>query len=504
MALGIRMPRRTSTGAVLFGVLCGFAFLAAWLLLYPTEPWEADGDIYDHLGASRNLVEGDGLSSDVVYPVTTTFDWGRRLPQPLLHRPPGFALLLAPALIATGLDPYRAPTAVRVLQLLLLALTAWAGLAGLHKRNAGFAGPAWLLLLLFSPLLGLAVSWGWVEVPCALVLLVLWLRLRDHNPCTAGPLQALLDGLLAGVLTLLRTDLTWVPLLWWLAAVLLYPRRYGFRSLPLRGYVVTACAVWLVTTLPWWIHVTLVAGSPFFNPLASTLQFDLGENWWEYPRLRGLVPESASGNLADNIVPALIKMRHGIRVFLETLGQWLPWPVWGGALVMGVGAWFHNLHHGRLRALGPIALLGLTLCGMILLYALISQEARHLLVLLPVLAWEIVLATAQRVRRLFPPRLVQVLVLTALAALSIAVAPPRPAGLEQRLAQARRQAPLVEALALEMQTWPPGPVFTDNAAACWLTGRAGVWRPWDEDVENVIRETVPGMREARWARMEQR
>jgi len=72
------------TGAV--GILC---FVLAWLALYSAEPWEAGGDIYDHLSVARNVTEGRGLKYDVVYPLTTTFEWGRELPQPQLHRPPG-------------------------------------------------------------------------------------------------------------------------------------------------------------------------------------------------------------------------------------------------------------------------------------------------------------------------------------------------------------------------------------------------------------------------------
>ncbi len=483
------------------GAAAGLCFLVVWLLLYPAEPWDAGADVYDHLSVARNLLEGDGLSCDVIYPLTTTYEWGRQLPQPLLHRSPGFALLLTSALLAVDSDPKLARQAVRVLQIGLLALTVWLGLGGFFRRGAAFAGPAWLLLLLFNPLLGLAVNWGWVEVACAFLLLALWLRLRDRNPFAAGLRTALVDGALVGILTLLRIDLVWVPALWWLAAVLSTPHRRWFGWPRLRLYLAVSCGMWLLLTAPWWIHVSRVAGSPLFNPLSYALQLDLAENWWEYPRLRGLTPEPPLANLQANLLPTLLKVRHGIRFFLETLGHWLPWPVWGGVLVLAGASWRRRRRHGKLRAAGPTALLGLTLGGLILVYALLSQEVRHVLVLLPVLAWETVLLATQETRRLALRSRWRALLLAALAGLAILWAPPHLGGQAVRLAEIRRQEPSIAALAREVGSWPPGPVFTDNVAVCWLTGRTGVWRPYDEAVEAAIREVVPGMREARWVRL---
>jgi len=484
------------------GVLC---FLAAWSILYPAQPWEADADIYDSLFAARNLLDGKGLSCDVIYPLTTAFAWGRVLPQPMLQRPPGLALLLVPALLATGQDPALAPRAVRALQIVLLGLIVWLGLRGLRKRGAAAAGFAWLLLLLLNPLLALAVNWGWVEVAGGLLLLLLWLRLRDRDPFTTRTRTALADGVIVALLTLVRTDLVWVPLLWWLAAVLFSPYRRSARRCRGRAagrHLALAAGAWCVVTLPWWIHVTLVAGSPWFNPLSYALQLDLSQSWWQYPRLRGLDPVPLLVNLRENLVPALLKMRHGIRFFGETLGHWLPWSVWAGGLLLALDRGRRRRRLGPLAAAGPPALLGLTLVGLILVYAFISQEIRHLLVLLPVLAWEIALLAERRARSLRLAWGRRALVLAAGTGLLILVAPPHLAGEAAQLQQARREQARLAALVGRVETWPPGPVFTDNAAVCWLTGRTGVWRPYDHDVEATIRETVPGMREARWARLE--
>jgi hypothetical protein len=138
---------------------------------------------------------------------------------------------------------------------------------------------------------------------------------------------------------------------------------------------------------------------------------------------------------------------------------------------------------------------------LILVYAFISQEIRHLLVLLPVLAWEIALLAERRARTLRLAWGRRALILASVTGLAILVAPPHLAGEAAQLRQARREQPRLAALVRQVAAWPPGPIFTDNAAVCWLTGRTGVWRPYDQAVEATIRETVPGMRDARWARL---
>ena len=489
----------TARWPLLAGLL---GFLAIWLILFPTEPWQASGDIYDHLSATRNLLNGDGLSSDVAYPLTTAWEWGRELPQPMLHRPPGFSLLLVAPYLAAGGDTDLIPRAVRILQIGLLLSTLALGMHGLSRRGAGQAGPAWLLLLLLNPLLALAVNWGWVEVACGGILLALWLRVRPgasestRTIRTTETRAAILAGLLTGALTLLRVDLVWVPVFWWLAlTVWTAPdrRRIAVRT----GW---ACAAWLLVTLPWWWYVTWTAGSPWFNPLSYALQLNLDETWWEYPRLRSLTPEPALANLQANFIPALVKVRHGIRFFLETLGDWLPWPVWGGVLLLILDSW-RRRHRECWPKIRPWFVLTLTLGGLILFYALLSQEVRHLLVLLPVLAWEAVLMGESAVRRTNLPQTRQTLILTGVIGLAVIFAPPQPKGELTSLEEARDQAPLVTFLAAEVQTWAPGPVFTDNAAVCWLAGRRGVWQPYNEMVEREIRRTVPGMDTARWIRM---
>ncbi len=493
-------------------ILAGILFLAAWVLLHPALPWDPDADIYDHLSVARNLLRGDGLRGEVIYPLTTAFEWGCDLPQPMLHRPPGFVLLLAPVLGLTGFGPddaSGAATVVRWLQVGLLAGILGVGLAGLARRDAAGAGPAWLLLLLFNPLLALAVGWGWSELACALVLLVLWLRLRDRYEVSTTVRAALIDGALAGVLTLLRTELAWIPLAWWLAATCLGSRGPGGWTIAARCWLLPAATAWLAVTAPWWIHVWRVAGSPFFNPLSYALQLDLAERWWDYPRLRGLSPEAPLDNLRDNLPAALVKTRHGLRFFLTGLGQWLPWSAWGGGVVLGLLAWRRRAGRSAsrrrsvrwLRAAGPGGLLALTLAGLMLVYAPLSQETRHLLVLLPVLAWEIALAATRLCRRLVVGAAWRAILPAVAASLAILLTPSRETAEWRLMDGIADRADRAEQLAAELAVRPAGPVFTDNAAVCWLSGRRGVWRPWDAAVETSIRARVPGMAHAPWVRL---
>ena len=105
-------------------------------------------------------------------------------------------------------------------------------------RRVPLAIAPWLLLVGTNPLLGFAVDWVFEELPAALLLLALWLRSRPDGPRAV-------DGLLAGLLGLLRLELLVVPLLWWGLAGGLRARR--------RGWLV-AMAVTAGVLLPWMLR----------------------------------------------------------------------------------------------------------------------------------------------------------------------------------------------------------------------------------------------------------
>lgn len=89
--------------STLFILLIGILFLVVWMAIYPTPPHMPTSDLFTHLSVTRHLVEGQGFRTDVVYPVSLAYDFATELPQPLIHRPPGYAVLLVgPYLLARG------------------------------------------------------------------------------------------------------------------------------------------------------------------------------------------------------------------------------------------------------------------------------------------------------------------------------------------------------------------------------------------------------------------
>ena len=472
-------------------MLVAAAFVIGWLEVHARVPIPADADVFTHLTVARHLVHGDGFTNDVVYPLSVTFAWGRAVPQPLVDLQPAFAIALALPYLAAGEDPAATLAWVRWLGLGWLAIAATVGTLGLVRRGAMNATAAWLLLLVTSPLLALGVAWGWGEILVATLLLGLWVRWRDRDATTTPGRRSLItDGALAGLVAMVRLDLFWVPLLWW-------------RGRPRPRQLVWVAVGWLVIAAPWFVRTTRVAGTPLAGVLSQAVELDLRGEWWTYPTLRGLTPAPFLANLRAHRAEALVKVRHGARFFVETLGQWLPWLVWiAGAVLLGLrmrGSW----RKGRARAVirEPGVTLVVTLAALIAMYALFSQEVRHLIVLVPVVGWEIALLAAHALPR-SQGRAARMATLAALTVAALTLIPCGIGGEQKGLDDARREGPALAALVRQAQALPPGPVFTDNAAVLWLADRAGIWSPRDRDVEMAIRRTVPDMADAPWLRLD--
>ena len=483
-------------------LVTAIAFTILWLAMHPALPQQPTGDVYTSLGVARHLARGDGLTNDAVYPLFTAYRWGREMPQPLVHRPPGLAFVLLPAWWLSGSDPVRVEALIRPTMALLLGLAALLGLLGLQRHDRNHAGPAWLLLLLMNPLLGLAVSWGWTEVPSGLLLLFLWLRLRRRAPAQSGPAGAAGYAALCAALALIRTDLLWVPVLWWFLAAATARRRRCRRA---TRRTLLAAVVGVALLAPWFAHVTRHAGSPLANPLADAVQLDLGEAWWDYPLLRSRTPLPLAANLRQNFGPAMSKTFLGIRVSVRSLGLWLPWLFWAAV----VAAWGlqtrRRLQRGHAigRAVGPAGLLALTAGLMVIQYGLFSQETRHMLPLMPLLAWEGVLLIDTAMRRHVRLRrpFARGTALAALVGLALVITPPGLGGDEGNLEEARRLSGRVDEVTAAARTLPPGPVFSDCAVVPWRLGRAFLWSPYDASVEAQIRGVVPALRDAPWVRI---
>ncbi|HOX25828.1 MAG TPA: hypothetical protein PLL30_10335 [Candidatus Krumholzibacteria bacterium] len=481
-------------------VILTLAFTAAWLAFHPTLPQLPTGDVYTSLSVARHLSRGEGFVNDTIYPLFTAHAWGREIPQPLLHRPPGLAVLLLPAWLLAGGDPVSAESLVRPTMAVILGLLALLGLAGLRRQQCLHGGVAWLLILLVNPLFALAALWGWGEIPAACLLMALWLLARRRHPADFSPAAAAAYAALAGLLALLRSDLLWIPVLWWVVAALVDRRRRLRRAV---RRTALAAAVGVALLLPWWIHVAGHLGSPFANPLTDAIQLDLREPWWDYPLLRSRTPIPLGENLQARAWPALLKVGAGARNYARTLGCWLPWLIWlGCSALWGLRTW-ERTRRGRdwVRAAGPPGLLALTTCLMVLQYAFFSPETRHMLPLMPLLAWEGVLMADARLRRLLPAALLRGIGLAAAVGIALVVTPARLGGEWGNVDQARTLAAQVDELTAAAAALPPGPVFSDNAVVPWRTDRAYIWKPLDAAVEAEIRAVMPAMRDAPYLRL---
>lgn len=481
-------------------VLAAIAFGGIWLAVHPALPQLPNGDVFTSLGVARHLAAGNGFMNDTVYPLFTAYQWGQTMPQPLIHRPPGLAIVLLPAWWLADGDPVRAEQLVQPVMVVVMAIMALVGLQALRRHGSLAAGGAWLLLLLISPLLALAVSWGWGEVPGALLLLVLWLMIRNRPPAGHSPGRTVAYATICAVLAMIRSDLLWAPVLWWVAAALCDPRG---RLLTAVRRTALAAVVGVVLIAPWYAHVSSHSGAPLSNPLMDAVQLDLAEEWWEYPRLRGRTPLPLAENLAANPVAALQKTAVGVKSYLRTLGLWLPWLAWLTGAVLWTLQTRRRLRRRQpvWRAIGPLGWLGVTLGLMMVEYGLFSHETRHMLPLLPLLAWEGVVLADRRLRRTMRGPWRRAAVLTLAAWLMLQLTRPGLGGEWGNVATARELADRVDRTTAALADLPPGPVFSDNAIVPWRLGRPCVWSPYDATIEAEIRQAVPAMAQAPWVRL---
>jgi len=511
--------------------------VALWLILHPPPPFLATSDLYTHLSVARHLADGDGFLCDVTYPLSFAFPWARTLPQPLIHRPPGYALLLVPIYLIAGGDPQQTLVLVHWLMAVVLGATLWLGITAFSRCGRRCATAPWLVLWLSSPLLVFVFGWGQVEAVVGLVMLTLWLRWRV--PPAATPSEAhppvhranwslpgwSIDGTLCAALTLLRPELIWLPLLWW----------YGLRWLPVRQRPVPAAtalaaaaatdvsgtpgatgrrrrrdalltlAVWCALVVPWAGRNWRLTGNPFFSLQSYAEHVKMTDSWPQYTVYRSLQPQPLGQTLRDDPSLVLGKTRAGIGFFLRHLGNWLPWSL----LTAGAALWLAR-RRWRLLPGEPLFLVGMTGAVLILLYAPFDHELRHLVPLWPIATWELCLlgANALGTAGLLPdqlPRHRAALLRSALLVLVVAVGtwltPAQVPGWVHAAQIATRDAPRTAALVARADELPPGPVFCDNVAMLWLTGRAGVWAPIDDEVAAEIRRRVPQLTHAPWLRL---
>ena len=87
-------------------------FTTAWWWWHPAQEHPPTSDLFGHLCVTRHLAQGDGFLNDIIYPVSLAFPFAAEIPQPLIHRPPGYSVLLLLPYWLGGGEPAAVLTAV--------------------------------------------------------------------------------------------------------------------------------------------------------------------------------------------------------------------------------------------------------------------------------------------------------------------------------------------------------------------------------------------------------
>ena len=263
---------------------------------------------------------------------------------------------------------------------------------------------------------------------------------------------------------------------------------------------------------PWLIRNARVTGSPFFSLQAQAEMVKDTAGWPGYSVYRGLEPQPMIRTFLDNPEPILRKTARGLRFFLRDGKSLMPYPLTAAALVMAF--WFWGSAVRSRFTPGPperskdttkirgAALAGTTLVLLAVQYSFFDHSLRHLIVLLPVLVWELTRWFALedvRIRRLgtdIPPT-VRSLIAAALAVVFIFAFPCKLPGWNHAAAEAVKLRAATAQKVAAANAAPPGPLFVDDGAVTWFADRPGVWWPLEEhDIQSIrsYLERDPGVR----------
>ncbi len=468
-------------GALWAGLVAAMIFSVVWGLGRQARPVPPTADLYTHLSVARHLARGDGYLSDVAYPLSFAYPFARRLPQPLIHRMPGFGtVLLLPYLAAEG-DPARTIDLVRSLQALLVILMIGMGTSALWRREARAGIPFWLILMGASPLLGFAVAWGQDEVLVGLMLLVIWLHLRRRQPP-----PPLFVGAMTGLMAMVRLELFWVPVLWWLALVRPAPGP-GERSRRFNPAFWLMFAAATVVLVPWSLRTLDLTGQPFFTLQGVAEHAKDTRTFPGYTVYQGMDPQPLLHTIMTDPMPLARKTMRGLRFYLENLPRFLSWP-W--LLVLAVGALKPPVRRRDEPESPPesgLTVAVLTTLLLILFYSPFDHSLRHLLPVMPMLTWELAAFAGGTHKPESGRRTVSRSAILAIVAVAAAlVFPCHLPGWESEAADAARLQPAVAAEIARVQEAGPGVIFTDYSAVPWFADRPVVWAPPDPAVRKEI------------------
>jgi hypothetical protein len=475
MALLTSDRRRLLLAAALaVATLLAGARLTRDVLIHP------NADIYTHLSVARHLAQGDGFQNDITYPVSFAFPFARQLPQPLIHRAPGYPVLLSPLVAASGGDATRSLDLARHLTLAVLGLLAFMTAVHLLRVARPIVLTAWLLTLGASSVWVAGVGRAEVEIICALLLTGIWLMLRpaiSRDKSGASPNIYLL-GLLCGGLCLMRGELFWLPLLWLSAA---------HRSLPRRS-VLIIMTIALVMVLPWLLRNLFLTTNPFFTLQAHAEHLKFTADWPGYSIYQSLSPEGLIDTLKRDPWLVLHKTASGCKYYLLHPDRWLPWPMW----ILGLAALIRPGWRNRI----VLPLLMVTTLLTMLSYAPFAPDERHLLILYPLLTLEIWRSFDKGVGGSSTNRSGYQWLALPLAAVMLWIWPAQMENFDRLDVQAQAMQDAMTTRLAEVAELPPGPLFTDSAELLWRSGRSGVWLQDNAIVEMELRTMMSELKSA--------
>lgn len=478
---GARTPGRRAAAIAGLGVALALGVL--WPAVRAPLPLLPTDDLYTHLSVARHLARGDGFLCDVAYPLSFAWPCARSLPQPLVHRPPAWPAALVVPYAQAGPEGADVVAAVRRLQIALLALLAGLGAAAWVRRDRPGAAVAWLVALLACPLLPYAVDWGHTELPASVVLLGCWWRHRDGARAPGA-----LDGAATAALALLRPELAWLPLAWW--AWLRHPAAGAGDRRARRGLLV-ALAVAAALTAPWLMRNARLAGNPLFSVQAAAELAKDTRAWPGYDVYRQLEPQPPWRALREYPQAVARKTARGLRFYAREFPALLPWAV---PALLAVGAVVRPRAPQR-RARAPAATALWSTVALAALYAPLDHSLRHLVAIVPILAWEAAPWLGEGPWTLLPRRLAAwrrgtagAVAAAALLAVPLVLLTARePTGWAGAAQTAAALQADTAAEAARLRALPVGePAFTESAAAIWLADRPAVWSPLDAEVADRI------------------
>ncbi len=476
-----------SPKALVAGILAALIFGAAWGLQQHARPVPPTADLYTHLSVARHLVRGEGYLSDIAYPLSFAYPFARRLPQPLVHRMPGFGTLMVLPYLASGCNPLRTIDMVRLLQILLVMVMMGIGCRELWRRGAWTGIAFWMILMGTSPLLNFAVAWGQDEILAGLMLLVIWLHLRR----TTQP-HPFFIGAVTGLLAMVRLELFWVPVVWWLVLART-PKDTNQRRLRMDPAFWLMFAAATAVLIPWSLRTLSLTGQPFFTLQGVAEHVKDTRTFPGYSVYQGLDPQPLLHTLITDPLPVARKTVRGLRFYLENLPRFMAWP-WLLVLVSApLAMMIRKLLHRPAGKHPPRELALATATTLILgcFYSPFDHSLRHLLPVLPLLTWELA-AFAVGPFSVTSPRdaFSKAAVLSAAAVIAALVFPCHLPGWESAAADAARRQPEISQAASTFKNAPADVFFVDDSAVPWLADRPGVWTPADAATRTEITDML--------------